>query len=303
MHMNIVALVVTYNRKELLEECINALLKQTDNLNSIVIVDNNSNDGTSELVNKYADRYKEIIYIKLKENLGGAGGFSQGIKYINENLNFDWLWLMDDDTIPYPDSLKNLLHDVQFLNKKEEKVSFLASSVFGPDNEPMNVPTVSKKIHPNGYCDWYRYLKEGIVEIQEATFVSLLINKEALEQVGYPIADYFIWGDDTEYTNRLTSSFGPAFFSGKSEVLHKRFNAMALSIKTEKNKNRIEMYKYLYRNNLWNMKKYEGKSAYFKRIIIYVKDILNIMISSDCSYKMKKIKIILTGIVLSVKNN
>lgn len=57
----IVALVVTYNRKVLLEECLNALCSQSIELNTIIIIDNNSNDGTDKLINSKFN--KKISYI------------------------------------------------------------------------------------------------------------------------------------------------------------------------------------------------------------------------------------------------
>jgi hypothetical protein len=58
------------------------------------------------------------------------------------------------------------------------------------------------------------------------TFVSLLIPCKAIRAVGYPIADYFIWGDDTEYTTRITTNYATAYFVGKSKVLQELYNFM-----------------------------------------------------------------------------
>jgi len=105
----IAAVVVTYNRKDLLKECLDALLNQTRPLDSIILIDNASTDGTPEFLKEkgYLDNPK-IDYVRLPENTGGAGGFHEGVKRGYEK-GYDWLWLMDDDALPEKSSLNNLL--------------------------------------------------------------------------------------------------------------------------------------------------------------------------------------------------
>lgn len=255
LEKKVTALVVTYNRKELLKECLTTLIEQTYSLDKIIVIDNDSTDGTDEYVTQLCEQVDKINYFKLNENLGGAGGFYEGIKKSLET-DYDFLWLMDDDTIPNKDSLENLVDDMQTI---KEKASFLASYVYGVEGEPMNVPKISDRKEQNGYPFWYKYLDQGLVEIKSATFVSLLIKREAINTVGLPLKEYFIWGDDEEYTQRLNKYFGPGYFSGNSKVLHKRYNAKALSIKDEELKNRIPLYFYFVRNNLLNRKAYDKK--------------------------------------------
>ena len=90
------------------------------------------------------------------------------------------------------------------------------------ENESMNVPDIDMSSTENGYADWYRKLSNGLIKIEAATFVSLLINGEAIKKCGLPCKDFFIWGDDTEYTTRITRNFGPAYMVGKSVAIHKR---------------------------------------------------------------------------------
>ena len=91
--MKVVAVVVTYNRKELLKECIEALIKQEYNDCEILIVDNASTDGTKDYINQYIKENK-IIYKNTGSNLGGAGGFNYGMKEACK-LGCDYIWNMD----------------------------------------------------------------------------------------------------------------------------------------------------------------------------------------------------------------
>ncbi|WCG22713.1 glycosyltransferase family 2 protein [Vagococcus lutrae] len=297
--MKVIGLIVTYNRKNLLIESLQALLNQTHKLKEIVVIDNNSTDGTSELFsNSGLFEKKGITYRKMDNNIGGAGGFYEGIKYIHENCDYDFLWLMDDDTISYPNSLEQLL--IAYNHVKKEQPSFLASTVYGPEKEPMNVPGISTRKHENGYVDWYRYLKHGIVQIERATFVSLLISNKGIEKVGYPIKEYFIWGDDTEYTLRLVNNYGPAFFVGSSLILHKRYNAKSLNIITEDNPNRAKMYKYFYRNKLFNSRLYDSRKTIIKNYLNVFRESFRILVNKNCQYRIKKFVAIQKGISESI---
>ncbi|MCD8177822.1 MAG: glycosyltransferase, partial [Tannerellaceae bacterium] len=199
----------------------------------------------------------EVIYHKMETNTGGSGGFYAGLELVR-TLDVDYVWIMDDDTIPYKTSLEELV-------KKACKVtdaSFFASCVEGPNHEPMNVPDLDRKKTENGYPFWYRNLRDGLVNIESATFVSLLINKKAITKCGLPCRDYFVWGDDTEYTRRLTRYYGAAYLVGDSWVCHKRKNAKNVDLKNENDKQRIKNYYYQYRNRLINYYLYDGFAVF-----------------------------------------
>ncbi|MFX3617502.1 MAG: glycosyltransferase family 2 protein [Sporolactobacillus sp.] len=292
----VVVLIVTYNRKKLLVECLNSINKQTYPISKIIVIDNHSSDGTNKLfVNNELFNDKNILYKRLSKNIGGAGGFYEGFK-LALKMEFDWLWVMDDDTIPESKSLELLIDDANCVNKTN--LSFIASSVFGPNHRTMNVPTISKSTSISGYQDWYINLDKGLVKIMSATFVSLLINKDAIKKVGLPLKSYFIWGDDTEYTLRLTKYFGDAYLSGKSRVLHKRSSDSTLSLIGEDNKNRIPLYFFLIRNELINVKEYFDEKRFILRILYWMIYSWKILISHHISYKFKKIFIIQKAILV-----
>lgn len=290
----IYAVVVTYNRKDLLIECINSILKQSICVTKILIIDNNSTDGTYEkLKTEKIIENKKVEYIKLEKNIGGAGGFNFGIKKAIE-LKSDWVWVMDDDTIPSVTCLEELVNAKNII---PEEISYLASNIRGINNEPMNVPGLNTDNSLNGYPDWYRYLSDGIVKIKEATFVSLLINSKAIKQIGLPCKDYFIWGDDTEYTLRLTNFYSNAYFVGKSVAIHKRVNSKSLSLKEEENINRLKFHYYMIRNNLINMKEYYGKKLCLRFMLKKQLESFNILFSKKCNNRFKKFIVVHKGIL------
>ena len=102
--------VVTYNRIRDLGKCIDALRNQTHSDFDILVVNNGSSDGTKEWLEQQGD----IITIN-QENMGGAGGFYSGMRYMIDH-DYQWLLMMDDDGIADKDELKNLLE--KYENRK-----------------------------------------------------------------------------------------------------------------------------------------------------------------------------------------
>ena len=176
------AVVVTYNRKQMLTECLNEILNQTVEVDKVVVVDNASTDHTREYLEErgYLDN-PSVLYSAQEKNTGGAGGFYSGMK-IARDAQPDWVWIMDDDVIPAEDCLEELLNARDHI---KGEVSFLASQIRGINNEAMNVPKIDRR-QATKYLDWYEYLDHGIVKIVKATFVSLLINIKAINKCGLP---------------------------------------------------------------------------------------------------------------------
>ena len=102
------AIVVTYNRRELLVECLEKLQAQTRPPDRILVVDNASTDDTLELLSKR----EGVDVLALDTNGGGAGGFEAGLREARR-AGHDWYWLLDDDTFAEPDCLEQLLAGVE----------------------------------------------------------------------------------------------------------------------------------------------------------------------------------------------
>ncbi len=285
--IKVCAVVVTYNRKEILLQCLTAILKQSIKIEKLIIVDNNSTDGTEKLLEEQGYFDNEVIYYqKLMENTGGAGGFHEGMK-IARSMDPDWVWIMDDDVIPEKNCLEELLKADQITC---EEVSFYASAIRNADGMAMNVPKLSRKQFTK-YTDWYQYLDYGLVQITKATFVSLLINGRAIQKCGLPWAPFFIWGDDSEYTQRIIRDFGPAYMVGTSKAIHMRGSGEELSIVRETNVNRIPLYFYLYRNNLIGFWEYEN--VLYRFLCMGKLGLDFFLVLFKAKYKGKKMKVIL----------
>ena len=212
--MRVTAVVVTYNRKELLRECLTALGAQTRPVDRVLVIDNASTDGTPELVH---GEFPGADLTTLAENGGGAGGFHAGMREAYE-AGADWMWLMDDDTIPTPTALAELLAAPEALEGLERPL-LLGSKVVWSDGRlhPMNLSGLARD--PAHFIDG---CARRLVPLRTATFVSLLVHREAVDEFGLPLAHYFIWSDDIEYTARITRARPKAGYLVPSSVAEHR---------------------------------------------------------------------------------
>ena len=200
MTESVCAIVVTYKRKVLLTECLAAVLSQTHPVTSILVIDNASNDGTADLFASDAPDPR-IRYVRLDNNLGGAGGFHKGLELASEGTA-EWFWLMDDDTVAKPDALAELISAWQRF-PIEQKPRVLASKVEWTDGSlhPMNFPTIRRASTNREWA--ILAAQNSTLWVRWASFVSLLLHRSVVKDFGLPFADYFIWNDDTEDTARI----------------------------------------------------------------------------------------------------
>ena len=211
------AAVVTYNRKDLLLGCMDALLGQTHPVVQTFIVDNASTDGTQDLLRERGllDR-DDVTYVRLDENLGGAGGFSRAVEILRAE-DVDWAWLMDDDSEPVPDSLERLLAAL-------------------PASDPDCVALCPKVVYEAGGIDANQrghfrrrllplaegeYRDGNFVELGFLSFVGARVRPSAARAIDPPRADFFVWGDDVEYSFRLRR-VGSIRLVNNSVMVHKR---------------------------------------------------------------------------------
>ena len=198
--MSIGVVIVTRNRLALLQESVAAVRAQTRVPDEIIVIDNASDDGTRQWLATQSD-----LTVILQGNLGGAGGFHRGIKEAYAH-GHDWFWCMDDDTIPQPTALQRLCEAPPF---SDERTGFLGSLVQWIDGSPhkMNMWLSAHYVRPIT-VNWYgNLLQDKCVPVNTSSFVSILIRRQAVERVGLPIKEMFIWCDDAEYTYRLSKQF------------------------------------------------------------------------------------------------
>ena len=258
--LSVVAVVVTYNRVDLLLKNIDCLLSQSSPCD-ILIVDNASQDDTEKKVNLICAENERVHYVNTGKNLGGAGGFNFGIKKACQ-MGYSHFWLMDDDCMPEKIALQKLLEAHECIGTGN--YGYLSSAVLWQDGREcvMNRQKVKKSYFENVHL-----LEKGIIEVEQSTFVSVLIPRETVKKVGLPIKEFFIWGDDIEYTRRITvRNKMPSFLAGQSRVFHAMRENNGSSIALD-NPQRISRYVYAFRNEAYLYRKegIKGLCYYFAK--------------------------------------
>lgn len=275
------AVVVTYNRLELLKQCVEALRAQSAGCD-ILIVDNASTDGTAQ----WAGAQQDCRYRNTGSNLGGAGGFNRGMRWAVE-AGYEFVWIMDDDTLPEPQALEKLLEADRALGGNYGWLSSVALWTDGGECK-MNRQKLKKS-----YYDYSPFLKYGLVQAEQATFVSLFLRSDVIRRFGLPITEFFIWGDDLEFTRRIAVRGDvPCFLAGQSQVVHATKNNEGSNVALDAPE-RIGRYFYAFRNEAY-LYRQEGLKG---RLYCFAKrgrDFLRIM--KDGKPRLPRLGVLVRGI-------
>jgi GT2 family glycosyltransferase len=224
----------------LLSQCITALRSQTRKIDKILVINNGSTDNTEA----WLLRQPDIDFITQK-NVGGAGGFYTGVKTAFER-ECSWIWLMDDDGYPKQDALEMLLEgddeelclrNCAVINKDDKK-SFVWKTANYTSIGDVTEMTIKNVAHP---------------------FNGTLLHRKVIEKVGFPNANLFLWGDETEYYYRIIRKNNIPYYT-KANSIHYH-PASAYSYKNDwAFSSNWKMYYYV-RNRFFILKSKFSKSA------------------------------------------
>jgi rhamnopyranosyl-N-acetylglucosaminyl-diphospho-decaprenol beta-1,3/1,4-galactofuranosyltransferase len=207
--VKLAVIIVTYNRRSLLEQCLLAIKSQSLQPQYVLIVDNASTDDTYTWLMEWLPgqlSHAEIIH--LPENIGGAGGFYEGMKFAMFS-KCDWVWMMDDDAEPESSALQNLMDAV------EDKTAIYGSIALTKDGH-LCWPLFSLESELFDHAD-----KVPVkIRVPALPFLGILIPRGVIEAIGYPDTGYFIAGDDTEYCFRARDHGSTIYAVGKSRLYH-----------------------------------------------------------------------------------
>lgn len=212
--MKICAVIPTFNRKNDVAACVQALLVQTRPLDEIIVVDNASDDGTGALI---AERFAgQVSYVQLPENIGGAGGFHEGMKRAFQH-GHDWIWCLDSDALPLPDTLQK-----QCEARSPSGVPVVAKTC--PTRDP-----ITGERHPTGDTFDFRHgrelrydapgWEERVCPIDSAYFRCLLVKADAACRAGFGDPEVFLYYDDLLFSLALRK-LGQILHVGTTSVVH-----------------------------------------------------------------------------------
>ena len=185
--------IVTFNNATMLLELLDNVHSQTLKPYKVIVIDNASQDETESLI---SPKYPEIEYVRLDENTGSAGGFYEGISRAYYYSYF--IYLLDDDVQLARDALEAIV--VGFLELEQTCPGKLGAVRSVSPNHPWDHPT------PFEIFSWR----------------GSLLKAEIVREVGLPRADYFLYGEDLEYSLRFTRKGYRFFWIPRSICQQKR---------------------------------------------------------------------------------
>jgi rhamnopyranosyl-N-acetylglucosaminyl-diphospho-decaprenol beta-1,3/1,4-galactofuranosyltransferase len=246
----------------MLVKLLDDLRNQSRLPDEVIVIDNASGDNTETVVR---GNYHEVNYIRLGENMGSAGGYHEGIRRAAES--FDFIYTLDDDVRLNPDALAEIIKGFHFLEKSLPSRIAAVRSV--GEKHPEEVPT------PLDIFSWGGSLiKTGIVR-----------------EVGLPSPDYFIYGEDMEYSLRLAKR-GYCFYWIPASICQERHrnrdgktHAEIFGKRNVRYQDPFRLY-YAFRNEIFIYRQY---NRIFKLIHVFMYAIkVTLMILKDEGWNGRK---------------
>jgi rhamnopyranosyl-N-acetylglucosaminyl-diphospho-decaprenol beta-1,3/1,4-galactofuranosyltransferase len=278
--MKTIAIVVTYNRLELLKQCVRSLQDQTKAVDAILVVNNGSTDGTAEWLKSQGG-----LLVHTQENLGGAGGFYHGMQKSLE-LGYDWSWCMDDDCVVAPTAFEEL-------SKHLNQTGNIYGSVAISETDTQKLAWYTK-VKLRG--QWVTTneascLQEEVVETTSIPFLGFCIHKSTLQKIGLPLKEIFIWGDDAEMCLRARVKYNlHLYYVTGSRIYHPQtqyvsIKVMGQCVKAVQASPVKRLYEY--RNNVFLLKQHSSISEFYLKSlpkIIFRLVLQNVLIDKDTSW-------------------
>lgn len=226
--MKLVVIILNYNTKDLLENCINSVLnQQTKERIKVVVVDNNSSDQSASMVEQ---KFPQVEVIKSSVN----GGYSTGNNLALKSINGDNYLLLNSDTVVSKGALQILL-DIQekhlfgiisceLINKDGTFQSNFGDLPFGQalwlwlsglddylNRHCSNIPS----FHKNIICQ-----NSLISEVGWVSGTAMMIKKSVIEKIGYLDEKIFMYGEDVEYCFRAKQAGIKIGWTPQAQIIH-----------------------------------------------------------------------------------
>jgi rhamnopyranosyl-N-acetylglucosaminyl-diphospho-decaprenol beta-1,3/1,4-galactofuranosyltransferase len=183
MNSNVCAILVTFNRLDTLRSALDHVLAQEVKPATIVIVDNNSTDGTIEFLQSVHGS-QNIHCIFMDNNTGSAGAIAAGMEFglQQTQTGYDYFWVLDDDTFYAPHALKDLIENIEA------------------------TPFVMLGLHGAHFRLGTKVFVDSNVKLQEVDYAMIdgaLIKADVVRRLGTLCEEFFMMCDDHEYSIRI----------------------------------------------------------------------------------------------------
>jgi rhamnopyranosyl-N-acetylglucosaminyl-diphospho-decaprenol beta-1,3/1,4-galactofuranosyltransferase len=189
----VAAVVITFQRREMLRRTLEGLLAQERPVDELVVIDNATTDGTAAML---AEEFPSVTHLRMAENIGPAGALEVGLGHAHRR-GHRWVWTHSDDVLAKPEALKTLLATAEQLG--DDRLGLLACWF-----EPVSTHYVH-----NGALWRRRVVQQPWPPVgsppyptEVMTFKGTLISLAMVPEIGLPLGEYFLMNEEYEYCLR-----------------------------------------------------------------------------------------------------
>ncbi len=245
-------IILTWNDVTYAIDCLKSIEKLEYNNHQVVIVDNASSDGTSDILSQ---RFAQHKVIRNSQNLGFSEGNNVGIKWAQQQ-GFDYVLLLNPDTTVYPKLLSTLVE----VAESDSQIGIVGPRiVYHAD--------ISRVWSAGGYIDektgrpfQHESVKANDLRVKEVDWVSgcaMLIKSSAIDQIGLLASEFFLGTEDVDWCIRAKNNAYEVVYIDETLVMHKKETKFTL-----KKYSHVQQY-YTLRNLLIFVEKHGKFSASF----------------------------------------
>jgi GT2 family glycosyltransferase len=225
--MDVSIVIINWNTKDILRDCLESVYEQTQDINfEVIVVDNTSADGSAEMVK---NDFPQVILIENAKNNGFAAANNQGIAVAKGR----YVLLLNSDTVVLDNAIKKTL---SFADAHPE-AAVVGCRVLNPDRtlQPscfmfpsiLNMllsTTYLYKLFPGSrffgreHMTWWS--RDDVREVDVVTGCFMLVRREAIYQVGTMDERFFMYGEETDWCYRFKEAGWKVMFTPVGEIIH-----------------------------------------------------------------------------------
>ncbi|MBU0707442.1 glycosyltransferase family 2 protein [Patescibacteria group bacterium] len=225
--VDVTIIIVSWRVKGLLEECLRSVIQETKNISyEIFVVDNNSNDGTVEMINK---QFPNVMLIANEENMG----FAQANNQAMEKANGKFILLLNPDTKILDNAIEKTMRFMeenpdagiagchfQYPNQKHQPSVRRFPTLLSMSLILLKLHRIFPSLPPlkKYIADDIDYSYSQMVDQVMGAF--FMIDRKLFEQVGYLDSKYFIWFEEVDYCYRAIKAGWKIYYFSGAEIFH-----------------------------------------------------------------------------------
>ncbi|KPJ66652.1 MAG: hypothetical protein AMJ43_07425 [Coxiella sp. DG_40] len=225
--MDVSIIIVNWNTRDILKDCLNSVYEQTQGIKfEVIVIDNHSTDGSAEMIK---NKFPQVRLIENSANRGFAAANNQGITKAKGR----YVLLLNSDTIVLDNAIAKI---VSFADNKPD-VAVVGCRVLNPDRTVQQTcfmfPSVLNMVLSSSYLyklfpgskffgrermNWW--MRDDIREVDVVTGCFMLVRRAAIEQVGLMDECFFMYCEEADWCYRFFKSGWKMMFTPDAEIIH-----------------------------------------------------------------------------------